>query len=174
MSGIRQTGATSQYILLPGTGYTSAKGFVSDGSAAALINVTNLDGSTTNLIFDVHQYLDSDGSGTHANCVTDEVADTFTPLATYLRQNKRMALLSEIGGGSNDPSCLTGTDYLPCYPKFCKYQVIDQFPRRVLGTLLSGPELGRIPRIHRLGSWCLRDILHPQPHAVGLGCRRLG
>lgn len=110
VSAIRQTGATSQYILLPGTDYTSAKGFVSDGSAAALINVTNLDGSTTNLIFDLHQYLDSDGSGTHTNCVTDHVADTFTPLATYLRQNRRMALLSEIGGGSNDPSCLIGMD----------------------------------------------------------------
>lgn len=107
VSAVRNAGATSQYILLPGTQYTSANGFVSDGSAAALNNVTNLDGSTTNLIFDVHQYLDSDGSGTHANCVQDHVADTFTPLATYLRQNKRMALLSEIGGGSNDPSCLT-------------------------------------------------------------------
>lgn len=107
VSAVRNAGATSQYILLPGTSYTSANGFVSDGSAAALNNVTNLDGSTTNLIFDVHQYLDSDGSGTHTNCVTDHVADTFTPLATYLRQNKRIALLSEIGGGSNDPSCLT-------------------------------------------------------------------
>lgn len=110
MSAIRNAGAESQYILLPGTGYTSAQGFVSDGSAAALINITNLDGSTTNLIFDVHQYLDSDGSGTHTNCVTDHVADTFTPLASYLRQNKRMALLSEIGGGSNDQSCLTGME----------------------------------------------------------------
>ena len=77
-------GATSQYILLPGNDYTSAQTFVSDGSAAALINVTNLDGSTTNLIFDVHQYLDSDGSGIHTDCVSDHVADTFTPLATYL------------------------------------------------------------------------------------------
>lgn len=113
VSAIRQTGATSQYILLPGTEYSCAKDFVSDGSAAALINVTNLDGSTTNLIFDVHQYLDTDGSGTHTDCVTDHVTDTFTPLASYLRQNKRMALLSETGGGSNesnDSSCLTGMD----------------------------------------------------------------
>lgn len=111
VTAIRKTGATSQYILLPGTEYTSAMGFVSDGSAAALINVTNLDNSTTNLIFDVHQYLDSDGSGTHTDCVTDHVADAFSPLATYLRQNKRMAILSEIGSGSNDSSCLTGMDY---------------------------------------------------------------
>jgi endoglucanase len=71
-------------ILLPGNDWTSAGSFVSDGSAAggfesyscstiilmsiysALSTVKNPDGSTTNLIFDVHKYLDSDNSGTHA------------------------------------------------------------------------------------------------------------
>lgn len=52
-------------ILLPGNDYTSAQQFVSDGSGPALLGVTNPDGSTTGLIFDVHKYLDSDNSGTH-------------------------------------------------------------------------------------------------------------
>lgn len=68
--------------------------------------MTNLDGSTTNLIFDVHQYLDADNSGTHANCVGNQIDKSFAPLATWLRENKRQALLSETGGGSSDSSCL--------------------------------------------------------------------
>ena len=54
--------ATSQLILLPGNNWTSAETFVSNGSADALSKVTNPDGSVTNLIFDVHKYLDSDNS----------------------------------------------------------------------------------------------------------------
>jgi len=49
-------------ILLPGNDYTSAKTFVSGGSADALNKVRNPDGTITNLIMDVHKYLDSDGS----------------------------------------------------------------------------------------------------------------
>ncbi|KAG8981654.1 Endoglucanase EG-II [Tulasnella sp. JGI-2019a] len=106
VTAIRSAGATSQIILLPGNNYTSAQLFVSNGSAAALSTVKNLDGSITNLIFDVHKYLDSDNSGTHSECTTDNVADTFTPLATYLRSVSRQAFLTETGGG-NVASCVT-------------------------------------------------------------------
>jgi hypothetical protein len=91
-------------VLLPGNDYTSAGKFISNGSGAALSKVTNPDGSTTNLIFDVHKYLDSDNSGTHTECVTDNVADAFQPLATWLRSSGRMAILTETGGG-NTASC---------------------------------------------------------------------
>lgn len=77
-------------VLLPGTSYTSVGGFISDGSASALSAVTNPDGSTTNLIFDVHQYLDSDGSGTSTQCTTNGVNNLST-LATWLRSNGRQA-----------------------------------------------------------------------------------
>jgi endoglucanase len=47
---------------------------------------------------------DSDGSGTHTDCVTDNVG-VFTTLATWLKANgNRKALLSETGGG-NTESC---------------------------------------------------------------------
>ncbi|KAF1928537.1 glycoside hydrolase family 5 protein [Didymella exigua CBS 183.55] len=105
VTAIRKAGATSQYILLPGTDYTSAGTFVQN-SGPALLTVKDTDGTTSKLIFDVHRYLDSDNSGTHAECVTDHVSDTFTPLATWLRTNGRKAILSEIGGG-NTASCET-------------------------------------------------------------------
>jgi endoglucanase len=106
VTAIRSTGATSQMILLPGTDYTSAGNFIENGSGAALMAVTNPDGTTTNLIFDVHKYLDSDNSGQHAECVTNNIDSAFSPLATWLRSNSRQALLSETGGG-NVQSCAT-------------------------------------------------------------------
>lgn len=92
-------------ILLPGNGWTGAATFVSSGSLAALSAITNLDGSKTNLIFDVHKYLDFDGSGQNFECVTNNINDAFAPLATALRNAGRQALLSETGGG-NSASCV--------------------------------------------------------------------
>ncbi|TVY93880.1 Endoglucanase EG-II [Lachnellula willkommii] len=103
VTAIRTVGATSQMILLPGTDYTSAGSFNST-SGPALSAVKNLDGSTTNLIFDVHQYLDYDYSGTHTECVTDNIESAWQPLANWLRQVKRQALNTETGGG-NTASC---------------------------------------------------------------------
>ncbi|KAE8452904.1 Endoglucanase EG-II [Mollisiaceae sp. DMI_Dod_QoI] len=104
VNAIRGAGATTQMILLPGNDYTSAGAFITNGSGDALLPITNPDNTTTNLIFDVHKYLDSDNSGTHAECVTDNVATAFQPLATWLRTNNRQALNTETGGG-NTASC---------------------------------------------------------------------
>ncbi|CZT52135.1 related to cellulase precursor [Rhynchosporium secalis] len=106
VTAIRAAGATTQMILLPGDDFTSAQTFVSNGSAGNLSTVHNPDGSNTSLIFDVHKYLDVDGSGQHLECVSNHIEDTFQPLATFLTANKRQAILSETGGG-NSPSCLT-------------------------------------------------------------------
>jgi len=98
VTAIRKAGATSNTILLPGTGYTSAGSFTSSGSFAALGAVKNLDGSTTDLVFDVHKYLDGNGSGTDPECVTNNVA-AFTSLAADLKKANREAFLTETGGG---------------------------------------------------------------------------
>ena len=100
VTAIRQAGATTQMILLPGNNFTSAQTFVSNGSAGNLSRVHNLDGSNTSLIFDVHKYLDLDNSGTHTECTSNHIADTFQPLATFLKANNRIAFLTETGGGN--------------------------------------------------------------------------
>lgn len=99
VTAIRQAGAITQMILLPGNNFTSAQTFVSNGSAGNLSRVHNLDGSNTSLIFDVHKYLDSDNSGTHTECTSNHIADTFMPLAMFLKANNRMAFLTETGVG---------------------------------------------------------------------------
>ncbi|KIJ54479.1 glycoside hydrolase family 5 protein [Sphaerobolus stellatus SS14] len=106
VTAIRQAGATTQMILLPGNNWTSAATYVSNGSADALGKVTNPDGSTTNLIFEVHKYSDSDNSGTHAECVTNNIDDAFAPLADYARSRNRLVLNTEFGGGPGS-DCVT-------------------------------------------------------------------
>ncbi|KAF8900518.1 putative endoglucanase [Mucidula mucida] len=105
VTAIRNAGATTQILLLPGNNWTSAGTFVSSGSADALNTVVNPDGSTTNLVFDVHKYLDSDNSGTHSECTTNNIADAWEPLAEWLRCNGRQAFNTETGGGNVD-SCV--------------------------------------------------------------------
>ncbi|KAI0527941.1 endoglucanase 2 [Xylaria bambusicola] len=108
VTAIREAGATSQMILLPGTNFDSAATLVSSGSADALLAITNPDGSTDNLLLDIHKYLDEDNSGTHAACTTDNV-DAFTTVAEYLRTKGRKGFISETGA-SSDASCI---------PAFC-------------------------------------------------------
>lgn len=99
VTAIRQAGATEQIILLAGVEFANAGGFPSQ-SGPYLDSITNIDGTTKNLIFEVHQYLDSDTSGTHTDCTKPQV-DTFNNLATYLRNADRQAFVGEIGGGNN-------------------------------------------------------------------------
>ncbi|KAE9390576.1 cellulase-domain-containing protein [Gymnopus androsaceus JB14] len=102
VTAIRSAGATSQYILLPGSSYSSA-GMLPTEAGPYLLDVTDPSGGTDKLLFDVHQYLDSDGSGTSTTCVTDNVG-VLTTLVSWLQTNNRQAFLSETGGGSTS-SC---------------------------------------------------------------------
>ncbi|KAI1344939.1 glycoside hydrolase family 5 protein [Xylariaceae sp. FL0016] len=102
VSAIRKTGAKNM-ILIPGNDWTSAQAFPTK-SGPALLKVVNPDNSTEGLIFDVHKYSDEDNSGTHTDCTTDNIDTAFSPLADWLRTNKRQAINSEMGGG-NTASC---------------------------------------------------------------------
>jgi endoglucanase len=105
VAAIRQAGATSQMILLPGTNFDSAATLVSSGSAAALMAIKNPNGTTDGLLLDIHKYLDEDNSGTHAECVTDNV-EAFRTVATFLRENSRKGFVSESGASSQASVCL--------------------------------------------------------------------
>ena len=150
ITAIRQAGA-NQMALLPGTDYTSAGGFVSTGSADALNAVTNPDGTKTNLVMDVHQYLDSDFSGTHTECVTNNVDDAFTPLATWLRSNGRTALLSETGGGNTD-SCVQYLGQQLAYLAE-NTDVYEGFTTWAAGSFQPGYALLETPTHNSDGTW---------------------
>jgi len=103
VNAIRETGATN-YLLLPGSNYTSAQTFPT-GAGPYLANVTDpLYGNTDRLLFDVHKYLDYDNSGTHAECVTNNTVVMETLVQFLVDYGGRQAILSETGGG-NTASC---------------------------------------------------------------------
>lgn len=151
VTAIRQAGATTQLILLPGNNWTSAQTFVSNGSADALKKVVNPDGSTTNLIFDVHKYLDVDNSGTNTECVTNNIDNAWAPLAQWLRCNGRQAFNTETGGG-NVASCVT---YM-CQQIAFQAQnsdVILGYVGWAAGNFLPSYALGETPTQNSNGSW---------------------
>ena len=67
VNAIRAAGAKTQMILLPGTDWTHASSFLSTNKAA-LSSITDPAGGKSLLVYDFHQYLDQDGSGTN-RCV---------------------------------------------------------------------------------------------------------
>jgi len=103
VNAIRATGATN-YILIPGSSFSSAAALPNEAGPGLLGVTDNGSSNKSKLIFDVHKYLDSDNSGTHTECVTNNV-DVFTTLYNWLKTNNRQALVSETGGGNTD-SCV--------------------------------------------------------------------
>lgn len=96
--------APKHIVLMPGSSFSSAQALPTE-AGPFLLNVTNPDGTTDNLMFDVHKYLDSDNSGTSTECTTNNIDTAFSPLATWLRANNRQAMVTETGGG-NTASCI--------------------------------------------------------------------
>jgi endoglucanase len=101
VTAIRGAGATSQMIFLTPTNWANAMSF--PDRSAALLGVKNPDGSTDNLIFELHQYFDKEG-GKNTFC-NDALADGFKTLAEYLKTNKRQAFIGELGAG-NGQDCI--------------------------------------------------------------------
>lgn len=99
VTAIRKAGAATQFVFLPGRGHQSPGYLIAKGDGDVLKKVTNPDGTTANLMFDVHLYLDADGSGTSKECVTSGIEDNWAPLVEWLRKNGRQAIVSETGGG---------------------------------------------------------------------------
>ena len=162
VNAIRAAETVSHIILLPGDNFSSAGTFIKSGWGAAMAKITNPDKSTTNLIFDLHKYLDIDNSGDNEACVMDNVAATFEPVADWLRTNKRQAILSETGAAASDSvsisifsQCNSQSRLLTCYAVL----------RRLLRTkLIYQQRLRCLYRLHRVGSGQSRQQVPPRPY----------
>ncbi|MCE4556645.1 glycoside hydrolase family 5 protein [Pelomonas cellulosilytica] len=106
VDAIRATGATN-LITLPGNGYTGAWSWFETGwygtpNAEVMGRVRD---PLDHMVFEVHQYLDKDGSGTNAECVSATIGvERLRRFTAWLKANKRRAILGEVGGGAN-PVC---------------------------------------------------------------------
>lgn len=107
IGAIRGAGARN-LVLVSGTGWDGAHNFVSGegyGAPNAAVLAT-LHDPVNNFAFEVHQYLDSDSSGTHAGCVTpDEATRSLAPFTAWLRAEGRRGFLGETGAAAT-PQCL--------------------------------------------------------------------
>jgi len=101
VTAIRAAGATSQMIFLSTANWQNAMTFPE--LSEAMLAVTNPDGSTTDLIFELHQYFDKEG-GKNTFC-NDDLASGFVDVAAFLRDNGRQAFIGELGAG-NGQDCV--------------------------------------------------------------------
>jgi len=97
--GIRETGAR-QLILAEGTSWTGAWTWTnSSGNAQAFDKLFD---PLSNTAIEMHQYLDSDGSGTSADCVSPTIgAERLANATVWLRERGIKGFLGEMGAGSN-------------------------------------------------------------------------
>lgn len=106
ITAIRSAGATSQYITVEGNAYTGAWTWTTatgtDGktNAATMADLTD---SADKIIYQMHQYLDSDGSGTSETCVSSTIGSERLEAATqWLKDNNKLGMIGEYAGGNND------------------------------------------------------------------------
>ncbi|KAI0422306.1 glycoside hydrolase family 5 protein [Xylaria grammica] len=99
IDAIRAAGATSQYIFVEGNSWTGAWHWVSSGTADGMGKLTD---PYDKIVYEMHQYLDSDGSGTSASCVSSTIGKERLQAATeWLKANGKKGILGETAGGSN-------------------------------------------------------------------------
>lgn len=117
IAGIRATGATNM-IFVPGNRWTGAWTWTSgpDGYGAAnSVAMLGIVDPGSNYVFEVHQYLDSDGSGTKTEIVSETIGrERLTNFTAWARSNHVKGFLGEfavpgvvIGGANNGGPALT-------------------------------------------------------------------
>ncbi|KAF2263424.1 endo-beta-1,4-glucanase [Lojkania enalia] len=99
IDGIRAAGATKQYIHVEGNNWNGAWTWTTSQNGATMGALTD---PSNMIVYQMHQYLDSDGSGTHAECVSSTIGAERVRAATeWLRQNKKIGFIGEFAGGAN-------------------------------------------------------------------------
>jgi len=102
LAAIRSAGATN-LVTVPGNAWTGAHSWSQNwyGTPNATVMKGIVDPGS-NMLFEVHQYLDADSSGTSANCVSATIGvERLQEFTSWLRSNGHRALLGEVAGGDN-------------------------------------------------------------------------
>ena len=108
INGIRAAGATSQTIYIEGNNWTGASTWNTTND-----NLKTLTDPQNKLVFEMHLYLDSDGSGTDPSCVSADVGVQRVEGATaWLRANGKQGIIGETAGGQNTVCLAAITDLM--------------------------------------------------------------
>ncbi|RMG96021.1 MAG: glycoside hydrolase family 5 protein [Deltaproteobacteria bacterium] len=110
IAAIRAAGATN-LVLVPGNAWTGGHSWYDDwyGSPNAEVMGGIVD-PEDNFAYEIHQYLDTDASGTNWACESPTIGSIRLAAVTdWMRQQGARAFLAEFGG-SDDPTCLAALD----------------------------------------------------------------
>jgi endoglucanase len=124
ISAIRATGSNNT-ILVPGNSFTGAWTWnnptsgndMSTSNAVAMLNITGITNPNSNIVVEMHQYMDSNGSGTSASINNNDpmtAVERLTAATQWLETNGIKGFLGEFGvdnsiingANPNDPSTL--------------------------------------------------------------------
>jgi len=107
---IRRAGAKN-LILVPGNGWSSARDWVGGDYGTPNSEVMlNVEDPANNFAYDVHQYFNSDFTGTTGDCQSIDIGiATLSPVTQWAREHRLRAFLGEIGVGSSR-TCLEALD----------------------------------------------------------------
>jgi endoglucanase len=112
IAAIRGAGATN-LIFVPGNAWTGAwtwtQSFYGTANGDAMLSITD---PGNHYAFEVHQYLDQDGSGTSGTCVSDTIgAERLADFTAWAKAHGVRAFLGEMGAASN-ATCDSAVDGL--------------------------------------------------------------
>ncbi|KAJ5215917.1 uncharacterized protein N7498_002324 [Penicillium cinerascens] len=97
INGIRAAGATSQFIFVEGNAWSGAWSWTDNND-----NLKGLTDSEDKIVYEMHQYLDSDSSGTSETCVSSSIGQERLESATsWLKNNNKKGFIGEFAGGVN-------------------------------------------------------------------------
>jgi endoglucanase len=107
---IRRAGARN-LVFVPGNGWTGAHSWLSRSygtpNGEVMLGVVDPD---DNYVYEVHQYFDSNYSGTHPECRNETVGvTTLKAFTDWLREHGKRGFLGEFGAGA-DQTCLVALD----------------------------------------------------------------
>ena len=110
IADIRRTGAKN-LILVPGNGWSSARDWGGGGYGTPNSEVMlKVEDPADHFAYDVHQYFNSDFTGTSADCQSVDIGlSTLIPVTEWARQHKQRIFLGEFGVGPN-ATCLAALD----------------------------------------------------------------
>ncbi len=115
LAAIRATGAT-QVVTVPGNAWTGAHSWLENWYGTA--NGTVMKGIVDpgkNMVFEVHQYLDDDSSGTKEACKSETIGgERLVAFTAWARSNGYRAVLGEFGAAPND-TCRKAIDHMLLY-----------------------------------------------------------
>ncbi|MEM8963124.1 MAG: glycoside hydrolase family 5 protein [Acidobacteriota bacterium] len=101
IAAIRATGATN-LILVPGNAWTGAhsweQNWYGTPNAVEMLNIVD---PGNNFVFELHQYFDSNFSGTSPVCVPGNGSTQLVTVTNWLRQHGYVGFLGEFAGANN-------------------------------------------------------------------------